>query len=70
MSQVVLALHAVRQLAPGGPTLRDVDGGWDVGLGNVVLPGSGRPECTAHGPMGDEAGVWVCVECGARAVLA
>ncbi|GAB2465431.1 hypothetical protein [Jatrophihabitans fulvus] len=66
----VAAFDAARRAAtPSGAVLRDVEGGWDVGLGNVVLGASGRPECTAHGELVDEGGVWVCAECGARALL-
>ena len=47
----VTAFHEARRHAPAGPALRDVDGGWDVSLGNVVLGPAGQPECTAHGAM-------------------
>lgn len=65
---VVRALHQARQ-GGGGPTGRlvDVEGGWDVGIGNVVL-GDGVPTCVAHGelaPAGD--GVFRCETCGAAA---
>jgi len=72
---VVAAVRAVddaRQLIPA-PQLRDVEGGWDVSLGNVVADpaaAGGLPRCTAHGAMSDEGGVFVCAECGARALLA
>lgn len=68
----VRAFDAARRLAPPGPALRDVDGGWDVSLGNVVLGPSGVPACTAHGDMAtpDEAGAaYSCAECGAQALL-
>lgn len=69
LAVAVGALHeARRDLQPGG-SLRDVDGGWDVGLGNVVLDAGGTPTCTAHGPLAAAGGVWACPECGARAVL-
>jgi hypothetical protein len=66
----VRALDAARRLAPAASSLRDIDGGWDVGLGNVVLGGQGMPRCTAHGDLALDGAVWVCAECGARAVLA
>ncbi len=66
---VVSAMHAVRASLPRGAVLRDVDGGWDVGLGNVVLSPASVPTCTAHGPLDHTAGVWTCAECGARAVF-
>lgn len=65
----VTAVDAARRAGSAGvATLRDVDGGWDVGLGNVVLQG-GVPHCTAHGDLVVDGDVWVCPECGARAVL-
>jgi hypothetical protein len=69
---VSLALQAfedARRHAPAGPSLRDVPGGWDVSLGNVVLGDPGRPTCTAHGPMTRTEADWLCPECYARAVL-
>lgn len=65
----VVAFDAARAHAPAGPALRDVDGGWDVSLGNVVLGSSGLPVCTAHGPMSDSDGAYLCTECYARARL-
>lgn len=65
----VNAVHAARAVAPRDAVLRDVDGGWDVGLGNVVLSADSVPTCTAHGAMDASAGVWVCAECGARAAF-
>jgi hypothetical protein len=53
----------------GVRSLRDVNGGWDVSLGNIVLGDDGVPDCTAHGPLVEEGGTWVCTECGARAQL-
>jgi hypothetical protein len=64
----VVAVDAARRAAPTATALRDVDGGWDVMLGNVVLDG-GTPTCTAHGPMTDSGGAWTCAECGAQAIL-
>lgn len=61
--------HARREVL-AGPVLRDVEGGWDVSLGNVVLGSSGRPTCSAHGAMtATEPGEFLCSECQARAVL-
>ena len=65
----VRALDEARRLAPARQ-LCDVDGGWDVSLGNVQLDPSGTPACTAHGGMQQPtAGEWLCAECGARALL-
>jgi hypothetical protein len=65
---VVRALHQARQGSGGsGGRLVDVDGGWDVGIGNVVLA-EGVPTCVGHGelaPAGD--GVFRCETCGAAA---
>ncbi len=66
----VRAFDAARRASAVAPALRDVGGGWDVSLGNVVLGDSGAPTCTAHGEMVDQDSVFVCPECGARAVLA
>jgi hypothetical protein len=64
------ALDEARQLAPTRQ-LRDVDGGWDVSLGNVQIDGAGLPVCTAHGPMAAApSGEYRCADCGARALLA
>jgi hypothetical protein len=65
----VLAVDAARRCAPAVATLRDVEGGWDVSLGNVVLGPDGVPMCTAHGAMSAKDGVYVCTECDARALL-
>jgi hypothetical protein len=65
----VLAFEAARRHAPPAASLRDVEGGWDVSLGNVVLGAAGGPTCTAHGDMIERDGGYVCEECGARAVL-
>ena len=64
----MLAIDRARSLGPTAVALVDVDGGWDVMMGNIVLGDSGVPTCTAHGDLerGD-ADVWVCAECGARA---
>ncbi|HZC70793.1 MAG TPA: hypothetical protein VE442_08870 [Jatrophihabitans sp.] len=66
----IRAFDAARQHAPAGPSLRDVDGGWDVSLGNVVLGAAGEPRCSAHGEMTEtDRGDYLCSECYARAVL-
>ena len=68
MGDVLRTLERARALGPVATQLMDVDGGWDVMMGNVVLGDSGVPTCTAHGamePSGD--GVFECAECGARA---
>ncbi len=65
----VLALDAAREHAGPAVMLRDLDGGWDVGLGNVVLGEDGAPLCTAHGPMTADGDVWTCPDCDARAAL-
>jgi hypothetical protein len=65
----VAAFDTARRHAPAGPALRDVEGGWDVSLGNVVLGESGLPECTAHGAMTAKGSEYLCPECYARARL-
>ncbi|HEX8094785.1 hypothetical protein [Jatrophihabitans sp.] len=66
---VVRALHQARQGTGGSAgRLVDVEGGWDVGIGNVVLSADGVPTCVGHGelaPAGD--GVFRCETCGAAA---
>jgi hypothetical protein len=64
----VAAVDAARRVAPSATSLRDVDGGWDVMLGNVVLT-DGAPTCTAHDAMTQSGDVWSCPECGAKAIL-
>jgi hypothetical protein len=66
----IAAFDEARKHAPAGPALRDVDGGWDVSLGNVVLGESGLPICTAHGAMKSSGTEYLCTECYARARLA
>jgi hypothetical protein len=65
----VVAFDIARRHAPAAPALRDVEGGWDVSLGNVVLGASGKPVCTAHGEMSQTAEEYLCTECYAKAVL-
>jgi hypothetical protein len=62
--------EARRRTVTAGPALRDVSGGWDVSLGNVVLGAGGVPTCTAHGEMVADRGTFLCRDCGARAQLA
>ena len=64
----VAAFHEARQNAPAGPALRDIEGGWDVSLGNVTLV-DGTPTCVAHGAMGKSGDQYFCAECDARAKL-
>jgi hypothetical protein len=69
-ARAVCAFDDARRLAPSAAVLRDVAGGWDVSLGNVVLGPAGVPTCTAHGELIGEQGEYVCADCGARATLA
>jgi len=69
LAAAVLAVHRARAAGPPVAAVQDVDGGWDVALGNVVLEGD-VPACTAHGmmqPLGDNR--FECADCGARAAL-
>ncbi len=67
----VMALHEARAIAGAGRAqLVDVDGGWDVSIGNVILAADGEPRCVSHGEMSAEVGVWTCPECGAAAMFA
>lgn len=68
-AEAVFAFERARAVGSNGLTLRDVDGGWDVTLGNVTLDASGTPTCAEHGGMKDDDGVWICAGCGARATL-
>jgi hypothetical protein len=68
-AEAVFAVERARAVGSSGLTLRDVDGGWDVTLGNVTLDASGTPTCAEHGPMKEEDSVWACAGCGARATL-
>jgi hypothetical protein len=71
LAEAVLAFDRSRAVAPAARQLQDVPGGWDVGLGNVVVSGRGVPTCTAHGELAETAtGQWECPECGARALFA
>jgi hypothetical protein len=67
----VTAFHQARTIASAGRALLvDVDGGWDVSIGNVILSGDGRPECAAHGVMTQSHSQFECEDCGAAAVFA
>lgn len=69
VAAAVRAVHQARELArPTGVRLLDVDGGWDVGLGNIVLEGS-QPRCVSHGPLEPDGDLFRCPECGAAAVF-
>lgn len=68
-ADAVAAFHRARLHAPAAPALRDVEGGWDVSLGNVVLGSGGEVVCTAHGAMSNDGGEYLCTECYAKAVL-
>jgi hypothetical protein len=71
MAEAVQAMERARAGGPAAAALVDVDGGWDVMMGNVVLGDGGVPTCTAHGPMdAADSAVYECIECGARAGLA
>lgn len=68
MVAAVLSLERSRAASrPADGVLRDLEGGWDVSLGNVVLDLYGAPWCIAHGEMAAEGSVWTCPECGAQA---
>lgn len=64
----VRAVEAARRFRPTAPALRDIPGGWDVALGNVVSDRAGA-RCTAHGAMLLVDGVHTCPECDARAII-
>lgn len=71
VAEVIRAMERARALGPAAAALVDIDGGWDVMMGNVVLGAGGVPECTAHGAMEPRDGAtFECAECGARAALA
>jgi hypothetical protein len=71
LAEAVLAVQRARGTGPKITALSDVDGGWDVMMGNVVVDADGVPTCTAHGAMtlGDHD-IYECSECGARAAYA
>ena len=65
----VRAFDRAHRTAATARPLRDVPGGWDVSLGNVVLGPGGLPVCTAHGEMALIAEAYTCADCGAQALL-
>jgi len=70
LASAVLAVDRARAAAPPVRAVQDVDGGWDVALGHVVLEGV-VPACTAPGrmqPLGENR--FECAECGACAEIA
>lgn len=70
IAAAISSFDEARRHAPAAPYLRDIDGGWDVSLGNVILGQSGKPTCTAHGEMNlGENDEYLCPECYARALL-
>jgi hypothetical protein len=69
---VLRAFDGARLAARGDGSVRvlgDVDGGWDVSLGNVALDEGGRPVCAAHGELEPAGDRYRCPECGAQARL-
>ncbi len=70
LGAAVAAVHEARVIAGGGAAqLVDVDGGWDVSIGNVILGADGRPHCVAHGELAEHGARYECVECGAAAAF-
>ena len=68
MADVLRSMERARALGPAATHLMDVEGGWDVMMGNVIIGDAGAPTCTSHGIMGAAGeGVFECAECGARA---
>jgi hypothetical protein len=65
----VRTFDEARRTSATAPALRDVPGGWDVSLGNVVLGETGQPVCTAHGDLAALGDAYACPECGAQALL-
>jgi len=69
----VLAVDDARhQVVGSNSVLRDVAGGWDVSIGNIVLDSWGHPACVAHGELelavGAPPATYACPTCGARAL--
>lgn len=68
MGEVLRSMERARELGTSVAQLMDVEGGWDVMMGNVILGEGGVPTCTAHGAMTSaDDGLFECAECGARA---
>ena len=68
MVTAIAAVHEARTAAGAQRVLlQDIDGGWDVSLGNIVLGDAGQPVCIAHGDLEPRAGArYVCADCGAQ----
>ena len=69
VAAAVTAFDAARRDSAPRTRLRDLPGGWDVSLGNVVLDNEGRPSCTAHGPLTETPQSFSCEDCGAQALF-
>jgi hypothetical protein len=70
LCEAIQSLDRARRSSAAPAELSDVDGGWDVMIGNVVLETGNIVTCAAHGVMRLVDGIWTCPECGARAVFA
>ena len=70
LAESIRALDYARHATDAPVQLQDVDGGWDVMIGNVVLEAGNIVTCASHGAMRMDDGVWTCPECGARAMFA
>ncbi len=68
-ADAVRAFDGAHRAGSVAAPLRDVPGGWDVSLGNIVLGEHGVPACTAHGDLDHTADSWTCAECGAQALF-
>lgn len=70
LAEAIRSIDRARHAADAPAELQDVDGGWDVMIGNVVLEPGNIVTCASHGTMHLIDTVWTCPECGARAVFA
>ena len=70
LTDAVQAVDRARRASAAPAELQDVDGGWDVMIGNVTLEAGNIVTCASHGVMHMVDGVWTCPECGARAIFA
>ena len=70
LAEAIRSLDYARHASDVPAQLQDVDGGWDVMIGNVLLETGNIVTCAAHGTMHLVDGVWTCPECGARAIFA
>jgi hypothetical protein len=71
----VRAVHLARtSVSERRPSLLDVPGGWDVGLGNITLSDNGIPTCVSHGELAvldpSDGSRYECEACGASAIYA